>query len=554
MSIQVDQRGKIIPPNEALYQNFTDLGNGERFATKYGGIIRYCPDFKCWLVWDGRHWGKDMGTVKVSFLAKLTIRDIYRQAADEPSDEMRKALIQHAQKSESNHRIEAMIKLTQSEPNLPIRASEFDSDNWLFNCNNGTIDLKTGELLPHSRDDYLTKLVEVDYDPDAQCPRWLSFLERVTDGNTGLQSYLQRGVGYSLTGETKSQVLFFLYGLGNNGKSTFVTTIRKLVGVYGERVGTDLFMLREKNSTGPKEGLANLKGKRFVVASELEDGKRLAISLVKDMTGGETIKADRKYEHEVEYQPTHKLWLVGNHKPVITDTTLSIWRRVKLIPFTVTILDKEIDQELPAKLEEELSGILAWAVRGCLEWQQSSLSEPDTVILATASYRHEQDILGDFIEDCCVLEALAQLAKADLKDAYQSWCQDNSVEPVTQRTFRARLVEKGVTDGKSGAIRYWKGITTRSLVLKGQENVPNSNTIGTKQTEIPEVSICKDIQEKFLEIDVTLVPNVPNDDLPEYPTNYCPACKGGDYRPTDDNRWLCSRCHPDPKLEVKDKR
>jgi len=322
------------------------------------------------------------------------------------------------------------------------------------------------------------------------------------------------------------------------------------MGEYGERVNTELFMIKDKNVGGPKEALANLKGKRYVVASELEDGRRLAVSLIKDMTGGETLKADRKYEHEIEYQPTHKLWLVGNHKPTITDTTLSIWRRVKLIPFTVTIPDKEIDPDLSSKLEAELPGILSWAVTGCLEWQRQGLSEPDTVTTATASYRHEQDILGDFIEDCCVLEPLASIPKADLKDEYHAWCKGNSVDPVSQRTFRTRLIERGVADGRIGKCRFWRDIRLRT---EDDDKRDKSDAIFYKTPSRI------GIQEKFMEKpvtkchsklnDKTLVTNVTTDDIPEYPTTPCPNCGRSDYWLTNDNRWLCCRCHPEPEGE-----
>ena len=460
---------------------------------------------------------------KITALAKLAVRNIYHEAGNEPDEKRRKELADHAKRSESDHRIQAMISLAQSELGIPVKVTELDINPWLFNCLNGTVDLRSGQLLPHRKEDLLTIIVPVEYYSDAQCPRWLSFLDRATSSNSELVGYLQRAVGYSLTGNTKSQVLFFLYGLGNNGKSTFTTTIRKLTGEYGERVNTDLLMLKDKNTGGPKEALANLKGKRYVVASELEDGRRLAISLIKDMTGGETIKADRKYEHEVEYQPTHKVWLVGNHKPVIKDTTLSIWRRVKLIPFTVTIPDDEIDQDLPSKLEAELPSILAWAIKGCLDWQRYGLREPGAVTTATASYRHEQDILGDFIEDCCILEPLASIPKAELKDEYSKWCQENSVEPVSQRTFRATLIEKEITEGRTGKIRFWHGIklqTESDNDDKGDKTLPHLVTEVTRVTENPEKSLIKEKQKKFIENPVMschLVTNVTNDGIPDNP-------------------------------------
>lgn len=541
-----------LPP---VATSLTDLGNAERLVKKYGDIVHYCYERNRWLVWSGKVWEWDNGA-KIKALAKLTVRSIYNEAANEPDEKTRKTIANHARYSESDHRLTAMINLAQSEPRIPVKVTELDTNPWLFNALNGTVDLTNGQLLPHHKQHLLAIMVPVDYDPNAQCPRWLSFLDWVTDGNAELRNYLQRAVGYSLTGNTKSQVLFFLYGLGNNGKSTFVTTIRKLTGEYGDRVNTDLFMLKDKNVGGPREGLANLKGKRYVVASELEDGRRLAVSLIKDLTGGETIKADRKYEHEIEYQPTHKLWLVGNHKPVITDTTLSIWRRVKLIPFAVTVLDKEIDPDLPSKLEAELPGILAWAVRGCLDWQKYGLREPDAVTTATASYRHEQDIMSDFIEDCCILNPLDSITKADLKDKYHKWCQDCSIEPVSQRTFKARLMERGITEYKgTGGQRFWHGIRSKNdqdLVAASGKISDQTNISGRKWRDFPGNSLIEEKQKHFMEETATLATLATNDDLPEYPHLPCPACESSSYWLREASQWgsaewLCSRCHSKPQ-------
>jgi len=567
----------VYLPQGVLF-NLTDLGNAERLVESYGDIIRYNYERKRWLSWTGRVWEWDSGH-RVHTLAKKTVRSIYEEAANTGNDEERKKLVDHAKKSESDTRIGAMINLACSEDSIPVKTAELDKHQWYFNCLNGTIDLTTGRLMPHNKDNMLTVLVPIEYSPDAECPLWLRFLDRITGGDVTLVDYLQRAVGYSLTGDIKNQVLFFLYGLGCNGKSTFVATIRKLLGDYGERVNTDLFMLKDKNiGGGPKEGLANLDGKRFVVASELEDGRCLAVSLIKDMTGGETIKADRKYEHEFEYQPTFKLWLVGNHKPVIKDTTLSIWRRVKQVPFTVTIPDDEIDPELPTKLEAELSGILAWAVRGCLAWQMEGLCEPQTVTMSTASYRQEQDILGDFIEDCCVLALTASVAKSELKDAYQHWCQDNGTEPVTQRTFKNRLIEKSITEGRIGKARYWRGIALKSndddkTDPGSSKNGENRAKLGdksdelnialdskvTRVTENPYKFPYKENTKYFMENSVTLVtpeaksPKMPSllspvvtgppEQLPDYPDSACPKCGAATWRLSQDcKHYICEGC------------
>ncbi len=522
--------------------NLTDLGNAERLVSRYGEILHYCYERKRWLVWNGKVWEWDSGN-KVAALAKLAVRNIYHEAGDESDEKKRKEIASHAGKSESDSRLTGMINLTQSEPSIPIKLTDLDTSPWLFNCRNGTIDLRSGHLLPHRKEDLITILVPVDYSPEAKCKLWTQFLDRVMGSNVELITYLQRAVGYSLTGDTRSQTMFFLYGLGSNGKSTFITTIRKLTGGYGTKANTSLFMTKDNNSGGPSEDLANLQGKRFVMASEIEDGRRLAVVLIKEMTGGEAIRADRKYEHEVEFQPVHKIWLVGNHKPVITDTTLSIWRRVKLIPFNVTVANKEIDTALPAKLESELPGILAWAVRGCLEWQRYGLGEPKAITNATSDYRHEQDILGDFIDDCCLLKSTATVPKHELKAAYETWCNDTDSQPASQKTFRARLIERNITEGKSGSTRYWKGIALSDS--EGQQGQLGQE--GQEGREITGNLHTKGNQGNFSENPVPTRPDVPPEDIPDYPSQPCCACGGGDYWLTDRNQWRCSRCHPKPE-------
>lgn len=543
----IDGRTKLSELTQAddvLKPTDTDVCNAERLVRYFGDRLRYCYERKRWLIWTGKVWEWDSGD-KIAAVAKQTVRNIYHEAGNEPDAKARKQLAYHAKRSESDHRINAMITLAQSEAGIPIKVAELDADPWLFNCQNGIVDLRTGELLPHSKADFITILVPTEYHTDAQCPRWLNFLSRVTGEDDGLMAYLQRAVGYSLTGDTKSQVIFLLYGLGNNGKSTFTMTIRRLMAAYAERLDAEDLMLKDRKlGSGPKEGIANLRNKRYVVGSELQDGKRLDVSLVKDMTGGESIKGRRLYEHEIEFMPTFKLWLYGNHKPVIADSTLSIWRRVKQIPFDVTIPGTEVDPDLPAKLETELPGILAWAVKGCQDWQQYGLNEPEAVITATAKYRHEQDILGDFIEDCCILEPIATIPKAELKEEYQRWCQDNSVEPVTQRTFKARLTEKGIGDYKgTGGQRCWKGIRLMTEQdFSGRSGKTNETLAlsGVKWRNPQESPYIKEDHNNFTG---NSAPDATNATL-DYPTAPC-RC-GNEQFWLGPTGWLCSKCHPAP--------
>ncbi|GAH44402.1 unnamed protein product, partial [marine sediment metagenome] len=349
--------------------NLTDTGNAERLIERYGDILHYSEARKKWLIWNGKVWQWNYGA-KIMALSKKTVRAIYAEAANKADDEERKAILKHAVGSEKKDRRAAMVDLAISEPNITVELDELDSDPWLFCCKNGTIDLKTGKLLPHKKEDLITKMSPVEYSPDAECPLWQKFLARITGNDDELQNYLQRAAGYSMCGDTRAQVLFFLYGAGNNGKSTFLNTISKIIAGYSHKAPMDIFATRGKYTESHNESLANLQGKRFVYAGEVEEGRQLRLNLIKDITGGEPIRADRKYEHEVEFQPTFKLWLYGNHKPFVVDNTIATWRRLREIPFTVVIPDDEIDQELPKKLEAEQSGILAWMVQGCLDWQR----------------------------------------------------------------------------------------------------------------------------------------------------------------------------------------
>ena len=427
--------------------HLTDMGNAERFVAQYGSIVRYCYERKRWLIWTGKVWQWDMGA-RVAALAKKTVRTIYNEAAEEADDKVR----------EADARISAMLSLTESEESVPVTVADLDQNIMLFNCQNGTIDLVRGELLSHRRSDMITVMSPVKFAADAEAPLWQSFLYEVTGQDDDLVDFLQRAAGYSLSGDTREQVLFFLYGLGNNGKSTFLAILRKLLAGYGIKASTDLFMTSERHAGGPKEELANLQGKRLVVASEVEANRRLAVVLIKEMTGGEAIRADRKYEHQVEFIPTHKVWIAGNHKPQITDSTLSIWRRVKLIPFTYTVPASQVDATLPQRLEAELSGILRWAVDGCREWHNDGLREPRIVTDATAAYRRDEDALGDFIAERCLLRPSATVTHKALRECYLSWCDGMGSMPVKVRAFKSCLEERGLISDRAAQGVYWHGI------------------------------------------------------------------------------------------------
>jgi putative DNA primase/helicase len=445
--------------------HLTDLGNAREVLVRHGGDLHYAHPLKCYYVWDGRRWQED-ATAEVVRRVKETQGFLYRQTAEQikqlaeadgegEEDQGRKARLaallkqlRHYLGWEQTRAIENCLASMRSEPGVPVLPSQLDTDPFLFNVLNGTIDLRTGHLRPHSRADLLTKLAPVEYDPDARCPLWVKFLYRIMDGNTDLITYLQRVAGYAATGDVSEQSLWFFYGGGSNGKSTFLGVLLALFGDYAMQAVCELLMVR-KSESHPTER-ADLFGKRLVATIETEEGRRLAEALVKQLTGGDKIRARKLYKDFFQFDPTHKIFLAANHKPVVRGLDLAVWRRIKLTPFTVTIPDEEKDKHLPEKLKAELPGILAWVVRGCLDWQRHGLGEPEEVRQATAEYQAEMDLVAGFIAERCFVHPDARAQAGALLEAYQAWCGDKS---MTGKTLSQRLKDKGYQN-KPGARGY----------------------------------------------------------------------------------------------------
>jgi putative DNA primase/helicase len=374
------------------------------------------------------------------------------------------AMFSHAKYSSSKKGIQNMVAMAKSD--LAIGPEELDRDSWLFNVQNGTIDLRTGRLCDHRKEDFITKLTPVRFDPAATCPLWEGFLQTTFADNDELIDYMQRLVGYCLTGVTEEHILPFLHGSGANGKSTFCETILKLMGRdYAMKAPHDLLMAK-RLETHPTDR-ADLFGKRFVACIETEEGRRMAEALVKELTGGDRVRARRMREDFWEFVPTHHIWLVGNHKPAIVGTDHGIWRRIKLIPFEVVIPEAEQDKKLLAKLAKERPGILNWALAGCLDWQRNGMQEPAIVRAATGQYSTEMDEVGKFIEEHCELGDFITAA-GELYQKYQEMSGDHR---TNQHSFGARLRMKGFLNhdpatGKeyrtNKGLRGWKGLRLRS--------------------------------------------------------------------------------------------
>jgi P4 family phage/plasmid primase-like protien len=434
---------------------YTDLGNAERLAARHGEDLRWVDAWHGWLAWDGRRWARDESQRGMA-LAQETVRSIYGQAAAVADPDVRKALVDHARRSESRQKLDSMIALAR--PMLAVTPQRFDSNPWLLNVENGTIDLQTGELREHRREDYLTKLAPVAYDPTQKCPRWKKFLEEVFALHPDLLPFIQKFVGYSLTGDTREECFALLYGTGRNGKGTFLKTIQGFLGDYAGTADFSAFVSARYN--GPRDDVANMQGRRFVAAQESREGAALAESLIKWLTGGDRVRARRLYENSTEFDPTAKLWLATNHRPIVRGTDPAIWSRIKLIPFEVSFEGRE-DKTLKQELVKEAPGILAWAVRGCLRWQKEGLKFPESVVKATQEYRSDSDQVGRFIAERCVLEGKCKALL--LYQGYQGWCSSMGEEALTANAFGRRLTERGLVKWYTNQGMMYRGITMREL-------------------------------------------------------------------------------------------
>lgn len=429
----------------------TDLANARRFVDQHGDDVRWTPE-RGWLVWDSSRWQiDDMHQIEAK--AKTTVESIFDEIKSAPN---RNERFRFAKKSQSARGIKDMLYLARSDPKITARLADFDANPWLFNCQNGTLDLRTGKLLPHSREDMLTNLAPVNYKPEATCELWLKFLRRIMAGNDDLILFLQRAAGYSLTASVIEQVLFFCYGIGQNGKTVFLEVMQSLLGDYGLNARTETITVRRE--TAIPNDVARLAGARFVAVNETADGQRLHEPLIKDMTGGDTMTARFLHHENFDFHPIFKLWLRGNHKPQIRGTDEGIWRRIRLIPFTVQIPEAERDRHLAEKLQCELPGILAWAVRGCIDWQKNGLGTPDAITDAVREYRDEMDIVGQFIEDRVTVREHSQVKARALYGAYRGWADMNGETAATQMRFGLAMTERGFSKKKTKAGIVYLGI------------------------------------------------------------------------------------------------
>lgn len=449
------------PESEDIEYKLTDVGNAERFAAMFKDQVKYCAIYKKWFIWNGKRWEQD-DTGKIITYAIECVRNIIHDADLLPEGDKRKSLIQHSLKSESSGKLKALLEIASGMPAITVRSEDLDQNPWLLNCQNGTIDLRTGRLKPHDPKDYITRICAAAYKPDCAIPLWTQLMEKITGGDKEYIRYIQKALGYALTGDISEQAIFILYGTGSNGKSTMLNIFAALLNGYAQSTSSDTFMQKKNESVN--NDIARLKGARFVSAIEMEEGKRMAESLIKSMTGGDKLVTRFLYGEFFEYVPQFKVFLAVNHKPDIRDTTNSIWRRIKIMEFNNTFTEQERDKNFPTKImAKELPGILAWAVQGCLDWQQNGINAPDIVEAATRAYKEEMDSFSHFFNECCVVREGARVSNKMLRAKYDEWCAENGERGLTQRPFSRKLRERGYDTRNSSptGTAEWHGFTLR---------------------------------------------------------------------------------------------
>ncbi|MDM5245733.1 phage/plasmid primase, P4 family [Lysinibacillus sp. G4S2] len=472
VSFTVDTVADDVEKKPKKKFRLNELGNAERIAYEYGHVIRFVGDTGHWYLWDGKRWKVDRA-MQIERIANKVLREL-----EKSDNELEVKWARSCGKR--NIRMNSIKDLM---PLVPAEREEFDRHKYLFNVDNGVINLRDGKLQQHDRELRLSKISNVPFDEKAECPTWLNFLDQIFKGDKDLIEYMQRLIGYSLTGDISEQGMYFLVGGGSNGKSTFVNTVKNLMGDYGLQTKSDTFI--KKKDQGANNDIARLASARFVSAVESEEGEKLQESLVKTITGGEPILARFLRQEFFEFIPEFKVFFTTNHKPIIGGVDEGIWRRVKIIPFTLNLKPHERDKKLEEKLSLEMSGILNWALEGCLKWQQSGLKEPKVVVDATGNYKEEMDILAPFLSEICYTDEpkneAIRIEAQELYKVYDNWCFKSGERQIGNRSFYRMLETKGFGKTKgAGNKTFLTGITLNERKPVTKEVTENEETGGFK--------------------------------------------------------------------------
>ena len=447
----------VKPAKKDKRYSYDDTGNAERLKDLFGDNIRFNYTSNSWMYYDGKRWKHD-DTGRMKILADKVVENMKNEklflADGVDQEDMEKYRYRHWKDSRNHNKKVNMMK--ECEHLLPVTNETFDNDFNLFNVQNGFINLIKGQLSEHERSNYFTKISNVEYTDKADCPKWDEFLDDIFLGNQELVRFIQRAVGYSLSGHTSEQVLFVLYGNGRNGKSVFLDILNEVFGNYSTNIQPQAIMASKNNSDASPE-IAKLDGARLVTTTEPNEGERFDEGLLKQLTGGDRVSARKLYENEFEFTPQFKLWMATNHKPYVRGRDEGIWRRFVIIPFDKQIPLHEIDRDLTKKLKRELPAIMRWCVDGFLEWQRIGLSEPAIIKEQRDEYRTEMDSISAFIEECCETDYKFKISASELFSAYDNWAKRNNQHKMTNVKFAAEMLKKFERTTIKGK-RYYRGL------------------------------------------------------------------------------------------------
>ena len=457
----IEELSRDLRANKFVHgeMQFTDITNRDYFLKAFGDKIRYCLMWNKFLLWNGTCWEIDKKG-KVEEDCVDFVHHMYRGLRVINDLQLQKDFEKHLIKSESFRRIQALVGLLKMSKDIKVSDDELDTDNYLFNVNGITLNLKNGKGFPPEPKNLITKKSKFVYDKEAKCPTWDLFLMQIFNQDKDLIRFVQKAMGYSLSGDVTEQCLFILWGTGANGKSTFLNVLQELFGDYACTTGTETFM---KKTSEQSNDLARLKGIRLVTTTEVEQGKSLSESLIKQITGCDEITARFLYGEYFSFKPTFKIFMATNHKPKIRGADNGIWRRIKMIPFTVTIPPEQRDKTLTEKLIAENSGILNWLIAGYAMWRKEGLGEPDAIREANEEYRMDMDAVGTFVNDCFDIDATLRwrLPNQMLYQTYIKWCNVNNERVMSQKWLTMRMSEKGFKRMVSNNGRIWLGLARK---------------------------------------------------------------------------------------------
>ncbi len=448
---------------EAGNQKYGDIYNGKVFSEMFKGTLIYCHSNKSWLQWNGNFW-KWCNANEQDVLAKEAAKQIGVIAGEflgaNPTDPDAKLAFSNARQIINNNKRADMLMAATTEQGMHINSiSDLDANPMFLGCQNGVIDLKAGTLLTPDPQMLISKCANVIFDRTAECPSWINFLNEALLNDKNTIQYIQKALGYSLTGDVSEELVHFCSGFGRNGKTLFTNVIYTLMGDYSIVVDTDILMRSDQQSaSSPTPEIVRLQGKRFAVANEIEEGRRLNDKHLKILASKQAITARDMYSKPIDFMPQHKIWVTTNHHPTITDQTDGAWRRLRIIPFRYQVSLDKIDYKLEDKLLEEKSGILNWLLEGCKLWLKDRLDPSNAILDAVEAYKKESDTIGLFIDECCQLASDFTVTKNMLYQRFRTWCYENSHHPCSKINFTKKLTDRGISKARTSSDRMYLGI------------------------------------------------------------------------------------------------